>query len=306
MNPDSKIGRTGKDPFRFGLHVSAAGGLERIFGRGEALGVNAVQIFSHSSRSWEFDLPPDETLAVYHREREASSVSRVFIHASYLINIASEDPAVAEKSRITLRKELQTADLLGAEGLVLHPGSARGGNRSSAIARAAGILREVLDSLPGLRTPLLLENTAGAGSMLGSRPEEMAMIIKAIDRPDHLGLCLDSCHLFAAGFDLSTREGLERVVEDFLAGTLSGQLSLWHLNDALFGLGSGRDRHAGLGEGHIGTPALSRIVRMAISTGVPLILETPKGEGETLDRLNLRSLHSFAGLPLPELLRDAG
>ncbi len=306
MSPESRIGRTGKKSFRFGLHVSAAGGLDRIFGRGESLGANTVQIFSHSSRSWEFDLPTEELLDAYLRERSTSSVSRVYVHASYLINIASEEPDIALKSRVTLQKELLTADLLGADGLVLHPGSARGGDRSAAVRRAARILRDVLDSLPAQRTPLLLENTAGAGSMLGSRPDEMAEIIASVDRPDRLGLCLDSCHLFAAGFDLSSEECLDRVLEDFLSGGPSGRLSLWHMNAALFGLGSGRDRHAGLGEGHIGQEALSRIVRKALSSGVPVILETPKGEGEALDRLNLRRLHTFAGLPVPELLRDAG
>lgn len=304
MSPDPSFGRTG-DHFRFGLHVSVAGGLDRIFGRGESLGANAVQIFSHSSRSWEFDLPGPEALVPYHRARTGSSVSSVYVHASYLINIASEDPAIAQKSRITLEKELRTADLLEADGLVLHPGSARGGDRAAAIGRASGIIRDVLDALPELRTPLLLENTAGAGSMLGSVPEEMAALFAAVDRPDRMGLCLDSCHLFAAGFDLSGDDGLDRVVGAFLAGAPSGRLSLWHLNDALFGLGSGRDRHAGLLEGHIGPEPLSAIVLKAKSTGVPLILETPKGEGETLDRLNLRRLHGLAGLPVPEPLRDA-
>ena len=304
MSPDTPFGRTG-ELFRFGLHVSVAGGLDRIFGRGESLGVNAVQIFSHSSRSWEFDLPGEEALASYHRARTGSSVSRVYVHASYLINIASEDPAVAEKSRITLEKELRTADLLEADGLVLHPGSARGGDRTAAIRRASRILGEVLDGLPDQRTPLLLENTAGAGSMLGSRPEEMAALFAAAGHSDRMGLCLDSCHLFAAGFDLSGKDNLDRVVGAFLDGAPSGLLSLWHLNDALFGLGSGRDRHAGLEEGHIGSETLARIVAMAKGTGVPLILETPKGEGEILDRLNLRRLHGLAGFPVPELLRDA-
>ena len=304
MSPDTPFGRTGEF-FRFGLHVSVAGGLDRIFGRGESLGVNAVQIFSHSSRSWEFDLPGEEALASYHRARTGSSVSRVYVHASYLINIASEDPAVAEKSRITLEKELRTADLLEADGLVLHPGSARGGDRTAAIRRASRILGEVLDGLPDQRTPLLLENTAGAGSMLGSRPEEMAALFAAAGHSDRMGLCLDSCHLFAAGFELSGKDNLDRVVGAFLDGAPSGLLSLWHLNDALFGLGSGRDRHAGLEEGHIGSETLARIVAMARGTGVPLILETPKGEGEILDRLNLRRLHGLAGFPVPELLRDA-
>ncbi len=305
MNPDAPFGRTG-EPFRFGLHVSVAGGLDRIFGRGESLGVNAVQIFSHSSRSWEFDLPDADSLAAYHRARKASSVSRVYVHASYLINIASEDPVVAEKSRVTLEKELRTADLLEADGLVLHPGSARGGDRTAAVLRASRIIGEVLEGLPDQRTPLLLENTAGAGSMLGSRPEEMAALFVGVGHSDRMGLCLDSCHLFAAGFDLSGREDLDRIVGAFLEGAPFGRLSLWHLNDALFGLGSGRDRHAGLEEGHIGADALSRIVAMARGSGVPLILETPKGEGETLDRLNLRRLHGLAGFPVPELLRDAG
>ena len=291
--------------FRFGLHVSIAGGLDRIFGRGEGLGVNAVQIFSHSSRSWGFDLPDDAALDAYHRSRSSSSVTRVYIHASYLINVASEDPTIAEKSKTTLRKELETADLLKADGLVLHPGSARGGDRSGAIFRASRIIREVLDSLPGLETPILLENTAGAGSMLGSRPEELGALFTEIDRPHHMGLCLDSCHLFASGFDLSTESGRDEVLSDFFQQVPSGRPSLWHLNDAMFGLGSGRDRHAGLGEGHVGTKGLAGIVRHAKSMEIPLILETPKGEGETLDRQNLRRLLDMANHPVPDALLDA-
>lgn len=208
------------------------------------------------------------------------------------------------RSRETLHKELVTADRLGADGLVLHPGSAKKGNRAEALARAAEVLREVLDLLPAEGTPLLLENTAGAGSMLGSTPEEMSFLFGRVGRPARMGLCLDSCHLFASGYDIASQGEYDRVLESFRNASPSGGIALWHLNDALFGLGSGRDRHAGLGEGTLGLPALERIVKGALASNVPLILETPKGEGETLDRMNLRTLCSLAGRPYPEPLSN--
>ncbi|MDA8111163.1 MAG: deoxyribonuclease IV [Nitrospiraceae bacterium] len=299
MTKGSSSGRTGGSLPRFGLHVSTAGGLDRIFPRGEALACGTVQIFSHSSRSWEFALPDPPVLAAYTTARSRASFSDVFIHASYLINMASDDPEIARKSVETLEKELATARLLGAEGLVLHPGSARGGERSAAVLRAASRIREVLDRLPGGGTPLLLENTAGAGSMLGATPEEMSEILSAIDRPEQTGICLDSCHLFASGFDLDEEGAGQELVSRFCEALPGGRPSLWHLNDALYPRGSGRDRHAGLGEGHIGLPALGQIVRLAVASETPIVLETPKGDGDEEDRRNMRRLFSLAGLPVP-------
>ncbi len=299
MTKASTTGRTGGDLPRFGLHVSTAGGLDRIFARGEALACGTVQIFSHSSRSWEFSLPDEPLLETYAGARSRASFSDVFIHASYLINMASEDPDIARKSLETLEKELSTARLLGAKGLVLHPGSARGGDRPKAVQRAASRIREVLDRVPGEAPPLLLENTAGAGSMLGATPEEMTEIYVAIDRPGQTGLCLDSCHLFASGFDLSEEGAGQELVSRFCEAVPGGRPSLWHLNDALYPRGSGRDRHAGLGEGHIGLPALEHLVRLAVRSETPIVLETPKGEGDEEDRKNMRRLFSLAGFPVP-------
>ncbi len=300
MTKDSTLGRTGGASPRFGLHVSVAGGLDRIFARGESLACGTVQIFSHSSRSWDFSPPDPERLSVYFQARSAASFSDVFIHASYLINMASDDPEIAGRSIAALEKELATADLLGANGLVLHPGSARGGDRSGAVHRAASRIREILDRLPEGKTPLLLENTAGAGSMLGATPEEMASLYSAIGRPLRTGLCLDSCHLFASGFDLSNPDACREIVARFCQGIPGAQPALWHINDALFPRGSGRDRHAGLGEGHIGLDALGHLVSSAAAAGLPMILETPKGEGDEADRLNMRRLYGLAGLPVPE------
>lgn len=299
MRKVAASGRTGRSLPRFGLHVSTAGGLDRIFGRGEALACGTVQIFSHSSRSWEFAIPDAHVLDPYLRARSGASFSDVFIHASYLINMASDDPEIARKSMETLEKELATARLMQAKGLVLHPGSARGGERKKACLRAASRIQEVLDRVPGDGAPLLLENTAGAGSMLGARPEEMSEIYEAIGRPDRTGICLDSCHLFASGYDLSEEGAGEEIVARFCEAIPGRRPSLWHLNDALFPRGSGRDRHAGLGEGHIGLPALGQLVRLAVASDVPIVLETPKGEGDEEDRRNMSRLFSMAGLSAP-------
>ncbi|MGC8530066.1 MAG: deoxyribonuclease IV [Leptospirillia bacterium] len=302
MTEASTSGRTGGNLPRFGLHVSTAGGLDRIFARGEALACGTVQIFSHSSRSWEFSLPEEPLLESYFGARARASFSDVFIHASYLINMASEDGDIARKSVETLEKELLAARLLGAKGLVLHPGSARGGDRSKAVSRAASRIQEVLDRVPREAPPLLLENTAGAGSMLGATPEEMTEIYVAIDRPHQTGICLDSCHLFANGFDLSEERAGEELVTRFCEAVPGKQPSLWHLNDALYPRGSGRDRHAGLGDGHIGLPALGHLVRLAVRSSIPMILETPKGVCDAEDRKNMRQLFSLAGLPVPQEL----
>lgn len=194
-----------------------------IFSLGEALSCRALQIFTHSSRSWEFQIPAEDSLDSYQRSRKDSSVSCVFIHASYLINIASEDETIRKRSKETLRKELLTADLLDVDGLVLHPGSAKNGIRALALERASILLREVLDELSSIRTPLLLENTAGAGSMLGSSPDEMKILFDSVDRPEKMGLCLDSCHLFASGYDLTSSGEYEKVLEDFTGAVPGGR-----------------------------------------------------------------------------------
>src|SRR5947209_13547672 len=189
-----------------GAHVSPAGGPANAVARGEALGCEAIQFFNQSPRAWRGRLYTEDEVAAYRDALEASPVQDMVIHAIYLINCASEDPEIREKSRAALTLALQAGDQLGARGVVLHAGSAKTGDVGKAIARAGEVIREALAESE--TCPLHLENTAGSGATLGRSFTELAALFEASGGSDRLGLCLDSCHLYASGFDVRTEPGL--------------------------------------------------------------------------------------------------
>ena len=273
-----------------GAHVSIQGGISTAFIRGTALDCRAIQIFSHSSRTWSGANLQDAEVKSFRSMHHSHGSVPVLVHASYLINAATGDPDKREKSRNALLEDWVLSNRLGVSGLVLHPGSAVGQSVDSAISRAAEMIRGILEWPVEGTTKLLLENTAGGGKTLGRSPEELDSLFRGIGVSDRMGLCLDSCHLFAAGFEIRDEAGYERTLGDFCHVSPRQSVSAWHLNDALFGIGSGRDRHTHIGTGWIGPWFFWKLLKDPRFKGCPMIIETPKGEGDREDRLNLAIL----------------
>jgi deoxyribonuclease-4 len=280
---------------RLGIHTSIANSLEHAAIEAGSLGANTFQIFSASPRMWRA-LPPDPSqIKLLHAARDRLDLHPLVIHVNYLVNLASVDPVIRTKSIDAFRGELERASAIGAEYLVVHPGSCAGRCADEGINSFALGLRDAARSARFSGVTVLLENTAGAGSLLGSRFAELRSIrdlaSELTDLP--LGYCLDTCHLLAAGFDITTTAGLRATVRaaDKVLGLTN--VHVIHANDSKAPLGSRIDRHANIGEGHIGREAFGRILAHPKLRQIPFILETPvDNEGD--DRRNLDTLKSLA------------
>jgi len=273
-----------------GAHVSPAGGLPKAVARGVERGCRAIQIFNQSPRMWRPTTYRDEDVAAFREALAASDVDAVLIHAVYLLNCASDDPEIRAKSLTSLTHSLRVGAAIGATGVVLHPGSAKAGPVDAAIARAGETLAAALADSEGCA--LHLENTAGAGGTLGRSFEELAQLIEAAGADARLGLCLDSCHLLASGYDIRTAAGLEATLEDCDAVVGLDRLGSLHVNDSQMPLGSNRDRHADLGRGELGDEGCAIFLSEPRFEGLPCVLETPgaDGKGPGLGELH----HAFA------------
>jgi deoxyribonuclease-4 len=256
-----------------GAHVSPAGGLSKAIDRGAERGCRAIQIFNQSPRRWKPTVYGDEDFAAFRRAMAASPIGAVLIHAVYLLNCASEDPEIRAKSLASLVHSLQVGQRVGARAVVLHPGSAKAGDVQSAIARAGETIREALSESEGC--PLHLENTAGAGGTLGRSIDELGALLAASGGDERLGLCLDSCHLFASGYDIRTPAGTDAVVAEVTAKIGLQRLGSLHLNDSQTGLGSNRDRHANVGTGQLGRRGCAAFLGAPAFEALPCVLETP-------------------------------
>jgi deoxyribonuclease-4 len=256
-----------------GAHVSPAGGLAKAIARGEARGCRAIQIFNQSPRMWRPTAYPEEDVAAFRQALRASPIDAVLIHAVYLLNCASEDPEIRAKSRASLIHSLRVGHAIGAAGVVLHPGSAKGGEAQAAIARAAATIGEALGETEGCE--LHLENTAGTGGTLGRSLEQLAALLEGAGANERLGVCLDSCHLFATGYDIRTPAGADAVVREAKSRLGPGRIRSLHFNDSQTALGSNRDRHANVGEGELGEGGASAFLSARGLQRLPCVLETP-------------------------------
>ncbi len=256
-----------------GAHVSPAGGPAKAVDRGLERGAEAIQIFNQNPRAWKPTVYSDDQVAAFHDAMDGSAVKALVIHAVYLLNAASEDPEIREKTLTSLASSLQAGDRLGAHAVVLHPGSAKTGEVGPAIERAGEVIAEALAQSESC--PLHLENTAGAGGTLGRSFDELAALLEASGGDARLGVCLDSCHLFASGHDIRTIGGLTDVLDDFDARVGLGRLGSLHLNDSQTPLGSNRDRHANIGQGELGEDGCAAFLSEPRFESLPVILETP-------------------------------
>ncbi|HEY2436403.1 MAG TPA: deoxyribonuclease IV, partial [Solirubrobacteraceae bacterium] len=260
-----------------GAHVSPAGGLAKAIERGTERGCEAIQIFNQSPRMWRPTAYGEEDFAAFGEAMAASDIKAVLIHAVYLLNCASEDPEIREKSLNSLIQSLRIGQGIGAVGVVLHPGSAKQGDVGEAIKRAGAVIKEALAETEGC--DLHLEDTAGAGGTLGRSFEELASLLSAAAGSPRLGICLDSCHLLASGYDIRTAEGLQRTLDEFDATVGCERRGSLHVNDSMTPLGSNRDRHAIMGEGELGEKGCAVFLSEPRFETLPCVLETGRDGG---------------------------
>jgi deoxyribonuclease IV len=260
-----------------GAHVSPAGGLPNAVRRGVERGCRAIQIFNQSPRMWRATDYREEDVAAFREALADSPIDAVLIHAVYLLNCASDDPDIRAKSLASLTHSLRAGDRIGARGVVLHPGSAKTGDVGQAIERAGATIREALAESDGC--PLHLENTAGAGGTLGRSVDELAALLDAAAGGERLGVCLDSCHLFASGYDVRTPAGMDALLEEIDAKVGLERVGSLHLNDSQGALGSNRDRHANVGRGELGERGCATFLAATPFEDLPCVLETPGDDG---------------------------
>jgi deoxyribonuclease IV len=268
-----------------GAHVSTAGGLVKAHARGVEIGADAIQVFNQSPRMWKPTRWKDDDVATFRELMADGPIESVVIHAVYLVNCASKDPEMRKKSLTSLTHSLRMGDAIGADGVVLHPGSTVGEPHDEAIARVGEVVREALAESESC--PLLLEDTAGAGNTLGRSFEELARLIELAGGHERLGLCLDSCHLLASGFDVRTADGITRVMDDCVAIVGERRLQCLHVNDSQTPLGSNRDRHAPLGDGELGPRGCGAFLSEPRFEGLPAIFEGPGVEGKAPTALDV-------------------
>ncbi|MCX6595779.1 MAG: deoxyribonuclease IV [Acidobacteria bacterium] len=280
---------------RIGLHTSTAGGLHKAAEQAIDLGANTFQIFSGSPRMWHASMPRSSEVAALNRLRLAHDLAPLVIHGNYLINLASLDPQIRAKSIIAFRGELERARVIGAEYLVIHPGSYKDQSVEQGIYSFIEAMTEAVEGLDAGGVTLLLENTAGQGKALGSRLEELAQMRQmALERTSlRIGYCIDTCHALAAGYDIAHEEGLALTVEflDHLLGL--GHIPVIHANDSQGALGSHLDRHANIGLGQIGEAGFARIMQHPQLRDKAFILETPQDDGA--DRRDIAMLKQLGG-----------
>jgi deoxyribonuclease IV len=270
-----------------GAHVSPAGGLDKAIERGVEKGCEAIQIFNQSPRMWRPTAYGDDDFASFRKAMKPSPVKAVLIHAVYLLNCASEDKEIRDKSRASLIQSLRVGAGIGAAGVVLHPGSAKKGDVSEAIKRAGRVIKEALSETD--RCALHLEDTAGAGGTLGRSFQELAELLSAAGGGRRLGICLDSCHLLASGYDIRTAAGLTQTIDEFDRIVGIKRLGSLHLNDSQTPLGSNRDRHANIGTGELGDRGCAAYLSEPRFEKLPLVLETqgPERQGPTREEVEL-------------------
>jgi deoxyribonuclease-4 len=275
-----------------GAHVSSSGGISKAVDRAHEIGCDAVQVFTQSPRMWRPTAhPPEETRRFQRRLAETGLVA--VVHALYLVNLASPDPVVHGKSLHAMRSTMETAHALGAEAVILHPGSHLGAGLDAGLERLVPALRELLE-LTTDRLWLLLENCAGAGGTIGRSLDELAAVVAALGRHPRLGVCLDSCHWWASGLDVTRPAVLDAAVSDLDRGIGLARVRCLHVNDAASPLGSNLDRHASVGTGSMGA-RLDVFLGHDAFQGLPALLETPgpAGHGPDADEVaRVRTLHA--------------
>lgn len=281
-----------------GCHLSIGKGFSKTLDEAESLGINAIQIFSHNASSWRMKEITGEIATSFQQRFARSSVEFIVIHTMYLLNLASPDDALYDRSILSLEEEIRRAGILGIDQIVTHIGAHKGSGIEAGIAHIITAFDHVLASdvareYPSVR--VLLEDTAGGGTTMGTKFSELGAIIDGLDDPSRVGICLDTCHAFAAGYELRTPAGLQETLDEFDREIGLDHLELIHLNDSKFSLGSRHDRHAHIGSGEIGIAGISQVFNHPSLRDLPFILETPKeiNGKDGADAVNLIQVRSL-------------
>ncbi|MFN8570090.1 MAG: deoxyribonuclease IV [Kouleothrix sp.] len=278
---------------KFGAHMSISGGLHKAFGHGERAGCDTIQIFSKNQQQWRAKPLAEAEIAQVRAEQQRCGMSPLIVHDSYLINLASPNDELWEKSIAAFADELERCRLLGIPYLVTHPGAHTGSGEAAGLQREAVALNRLLDAGVGGDVMILLETTAGQGSCLGYRFEHLAQLIEQTSRADRLGVCVDTCHLLAAGYDIRSAEACAATFAEFDRVIGLARIKAFHLNDSQKDLGSKVDRHTHIGAGYVGIAGFHAIVNDPRFAELPMILETPKGDDLAEDLENLARLRAL-------------
>jgi len=277
-------------PF-LGAHVSTSGGVDKAPGNGKDLGCKAIQVFTRNQMQWRARALCPLEIANFREGLKECDIQVAVSHDSYLINLGSHEPATLQKSLEAFADEIERCEQLGIPYLVFHPGSHVGSGEAAGLQRIIDSLDAVLSLKPSNSTQILLENTAGQGSNLGYCFEHLAEILGKTQRPNRLGICLDTCHLFAAGYDLRTRSTYEAVFREFDTIVGLDRVKAFHLNDSKKGLGGRVDRHENIGKGELGLEPFRFLLNDPRFAALPMLLETPGGDAAY--RQDLKTLRSL-------------
>jgi deoxyribonuclease-4 len=279
-----------------GAHMSAAGGPSQALLAAKSHGMTACQLFTKNNKQWSAPAITQEAIREFRKTKQETGITCCVSHASYLINLASRNDILWNKSLTALKDELHRADQLDLSFVVVHPGAASDEDIDFAVKRVATAVNTVLTQLPKMKTKLLLETTAGQGKSLGHTFDQLGQMLRNIKQSKKIGICLDTCHVFAAGYALSPRANYQKTITEFDKEIGLDRLAMIHVNDSVKSQGSRVDRHAHLGEGAIGLVGLKNIISDRRFIDLPMILETPKGErsdGTNWDDINMKILRKL-------------
>ena len=276
-----------------GAHMSISGGIHLAPERGRAAGCGVIQIFTQNANQWRGKMPSDSDGLLFREKLAESGIRDVVSHDIYLINLASAPGEIRDKSLTGFREEMERCSRLGIDKIVMHPGSHLGAGEETGLERIIEAFNQLFAAVPEFTGRVLLENTAGQGTNLGFRFSQLQRIIKGSDYPDRFGVCIDTCHSVAAGYELRTPEGYAATFAEFDELIGVERIACFHLNDSKKGLGSHVDRHEHIGQGELGLEPFRMLLNDSRFTAVPKILETPKGDNDEMDGVNLGILRGL-------------
>lgn len=276
-----------------GAHMSISGGIHLAPGRGKIAGCSVIQLFTQNANQWRGKMPSAAEASLFREKREESGLLDVVAHDIYLINLASAPGETREKSMIAFREEMERCALLGIDKIVMHPGSHLGAGEETGLQRIIAAFDTLFEQAPDFTGKILLENTAGQGTNLGFSFAHLQKIITESSCPDRFSVCLDTCHAVAAGYNLLTRPGYDATFDEFERLIGLHRLACFHINDSKKGLGSHVDRHEHIGQGELGLEPFRMLMNDPRFVAIPKILETPKGDQEEMDGVNLKILRDL-------------
>ena len=276
-----------------GAHMSISGGIHLAPGRGRSAGCGVIQVFTQNSNQWRGKMPTDSDVALFREQWAEAGLHEVVSHDIYLVNLGAAPGEVREKSLAAFREEMERCSRLGIDKIVMHPGSHLGDGEERGIARIVAAFDVLIGAVPEFRGKILLETTAGQGTNLGYTFEQLRAIIDGSAFPDRFGICFDTCHTYAAGYDTTTEEGYRAVFADFDRLLGVDRLLCFHVNDSKKGLGCRVDRHDHIGQGTMGLAPFRFLLNDPRFAAVPKILETPKGDNDEMDAVNLTLLRGL-------------